>query len=233
MNGVRLADWQSSKKTITKKLTKNDKKTMFGRKKKKDITVPPSEQIVKYLVRKKEQGEENKEGMRKKTNVEDMIKKHENITKKETEAAEKILKGKKKEDESQDLVKTTFGTKKDEILVKENIRMFQDLAKGEECIIRSGRCSKHNMKLEKRVTEKRVSVIDELRRVKWQMREAVNFACPSKPRNLNENSALAMLSEPLSKGTNGRAKKLKGMRDDQCHAQDQKFRVEEDLQLDC
>ena len=41
-----------------------------------------------------------------------------------------------------------------------------------------------------------------------------------------------MLSEPLSEGTNGRAKKFKGMRDDQSHAQDKIFRVEEDLPLD-
>ena len=70
------------------------------------------------------------------------------------------------------------------------------------------------MKLERRVTEKKVSVIDETGRVKWIMREVVNFSCPSKLSNLNEKSAQAMLSqESLPEGTNGRgrAKKFRGM----------------------
>ena len=97
MNGVRLEDWQSSKNTITKKGNKNIKKTTPGRKKKNDITVPPSGQIMKYLVRKKEQAVEDKEIVRKTSNVEDIIKTHENILKEETEAAEKMWKGRKKE----------------------------------------------------------------------------------------------------------------------------------------
>ena len=71
------------------------------------------------------------------------------------------------------------------------------------------------MKFEKTVIEKKASVFDELGRVKWQIREEVIFVCPSKLRNSSENSTLVMLSEPLSEGTNGRAKKFKKTGDDE------------------
>ena len=42
--------------------------------------------------------------------------------------------------------KTTFGTSNKKVAVKEGIKMFQDLSKGEECMIGSGRCSRHNVR---------------------------------------------------------------------------------------
>ena len=54
-------------------------------------------------------------------------------------------------------------------------------------------------------------------------------ACPLKLSISNKNSAKVMLPEPESEGTNGRAKKFKELRDDQSHAQDSRFRVEEDI----
>ena len=105
----------------------------------------------------------------------------------ETETVEKTQKGRKKENQFQDLKKTTFGTKNKKVAVKESIKMFQDLSKGEDCIIGSGRCSRHNVRLVKTVKEKKVSVIDVSGRVKWQMREAIIYACPSKLSISNEN----------------------------------------------
>ena len=234
VNGIRLEDWRGSRKQITQKVTKNVKNVTPGRKRKNETPVPPSGQIVKYLVQKKEQEqeEEGREAARKISNVEDIIKKHEDIAREEKDTVKKTQKGRKEENQFQELKKTTFGTNNKKVAVKEGIKMFQDLAKGEECIIGSGRCSRHNVRLVKTVKEKKVSVIDLSGRVKWQMREAIIYACPLKPSINNENSAKVMLPEPESGGTNGRAKKFKEQNDDQSQAQDKIIGVEEDLQLD-
>ena len=62
--------------------------------------------------------------------------------------------------------------------IKENIRMFQELERGQECVMRSGMCSTHNTKLLRSVTEKKVSVRNEDGSVVWKRGEVVTLTCP-------------------------------------------------------
>ena len=96
--------------------------------------------------------------------------------------------------------KTTF-VSKNRARVSENIKMFQELEKGAECLLGSGRCSTHNVKLVRNVSMKRVSTVTDSGNVRWTMREGVTLACPHK-QGLRATPAIE--PAPLkTEGTNG------------------------------
>ena len=131
--------------------------------------------------------------------------------------------------------KTTFMNREEGTTVKESIRMFRDLEKGEDCVIRSGMCSKHNAKLKKSVKMKKMSVLDNRGNVTWTTRETVILVCPYKPELKFEKapSLLKTTPESESDGDKGISKKLSiGVNDNQSHSSTKKLRVEEDNPLD-
>ena len=131
--------------------------------------------------------------------------------------------------------KTTFMNREEGTTVKESIRMFRDLEKGEDCVIRSGMCSKHNAKLKKSVKMKKMSVLDNRGNVTWTTRETVILVCPYKPELKFEKapSLLKTMPESESDGDKGISKKLSiGVNDNQSQSSTKKLRVEEDNPLD-
>ena len=126
--------------------------------------------------------------------------------------------------------KTTF-VKREEGTIKESIKMFRDLEKGEECVIRSGMCSKHNARLKKSVKMKKMSVIDNKGNLTWTTRETVILVCPYKP-ELKLGKASSLLKntpDSESDGAKGISKKIStGLDDNQSQRSTKKIRVEED-----
>ena len=89
--------------------------------------------------------------------------------------------------------------------VRENIRMFQDLVNGEECV--SGMCCTHNVKLVRSVMMKKISSLDENGEKMWLMGEVVLSACPYKTEKGAGGASLGTEPKPLRfEGANGRKK---------------------------
>ena len=131
--------------------------------------------------------------------------------------------------------KTTFMKREEGTTIKESIRMFRDLEKGEECVIRSGMCSKHNARLKKSVKMKKMSVLDNKGNVTWTTRETVILVCPYKPELKLGKAPSLLKNTPTSEsdGDKGISKKLSmGLNDNQSQRSAKKTRVEEDNRLD-
>ena len=74
--------------------------------------------------------------------------------------------------------KLTFTTIGKKTHVKTKIDNFQKLARGDECVIGSGRCGSHNCKLVRSVAVKKMSVINKDGSLGWSRREVTTLACP-------------------------------------------------------
>ena len=89
--------------------------------------------------------------------------------------------------------------------------MFQELQRGGECVMGSGMCAEHNVRLVRKVTNKKVSVVDDNGVVTWTTREVTILACPGS--NLSQpvggKSALPALSMKSGGVTNKRQRILK------------------------
>ena len=83
--------------------------------------------------------------------------------------------------------------------VKDSIAKFQQIQRGGVCIMGSGRCAEHNVKLVRRVTNKKVSVSDDNGDTRWVCREVTILACPGSVVSLPEvaSSAQAKISDEL------------------------------------
>ena len=103
------------------------------------------------------------------------------------------------ENDNQDM-KTTFTVKKT-MKVKESVKMFQELATGKECVLGSGRCSTHNVKLLRSVCRKRMNVISDDWNVTWTMGEGVVLACPYKQAGSTDTATRA--APLMSEGASG------------------------------
>ena len=198
INGVSLMDVM--KKKTTKKIT-DVKNSTSGRntpknKKKTTPLTPSSGTITKYLVKNKVGNASNENCNVKTTTREDNI-----VSSKEDMVIRCITSHttKKKNIDTEDQTvrkKTTFTTVLTDRRrnIKENIRMFQELEKGHECVIQGGMCSTHNVKLLRNVTEKKMSVKNEDGSVVWKMGEVVTLTCPLK-QSIRMNSAI--VTSPL------------------------------------
>ena len=211
VNGRRLSYPRSSGKRSVKKISQEEKKNTPQRMKKHLETEPSSGKIWKYLtITKKKESEDRKtqEDMTGKLEDKntDSEEDYKNMKKKNLPEEEKVEKEKVKN------VKTTFGQTKS-VKVKENIRMFQKLSMGEDCVIGSGRCSRHNVKLVRGVVMKKVSCVDKNGRLSWLMREVTSLSCPYKPDRPGQS---AMMSSVTQSGeTNGNSKKFRREDEDQ------------------
>ena len=84
--------------------------------------------------------------------------------------------------------------------VKEHIRMFQSKSNGVDCRFGSGRCAEHNVKLCRRLVEKRVACVDKYGNTTWRKREATILACPMGKADSPQYKAATELDESGSCG---------------------------------
>ena len=204
VNGVKLMVLQKMKNSTKMKTTQNVKKTPQRRMKKTVTPTPSNNKILKYLVKKKAENTSLNSTCEKKTPlVEDNSDNTPGVSDNNTPAVYNDNDDRQKnntlKNDNQDK-KTTFVVKKT-VRVKESVKMFQELATGKECVLGSGRCSTHNVKLLRSVCQKRMSVISDDGTVTWTMGEGVVLACPYKQAGSTDT---ATRSAPLkSEGANG------------------------------
>ena len=98
--------------------------------------------------------------------------------------------------------------------------MFQELEKGQDCVMRSGMCATHNTKLDRNVVKKRMSVMTAGGNVEWVMSEGVTLTCPLR-RAIGNCSVMTSLPA-ISDGAIGNKRIC--MRDDMDQPQTDKFR---------
>ena len=99
----------------------------------------------------------------------------------ETEEMSKVKNLQKIYDEK-NLVKKTFRDlpdKKNDNIQKKILRYQEVSENGDTCLIGSGRCAKHQTKLVREVTNKRVSVITNEGSLGWKMCEGTILVCPA------------------------------------------------------
>ena len=86
---------------------------------------------------------------------------------------------------------------------QETISKFKQISEGTECIVRSGYCTSHNVKMTRSVNMKRMSNVDECGKITWSMREATILSCPVNSSLWPERVSEAMTSQlPESGRTN-------------------------------
>ena len=101
--------------------------------------------------------------------------------------------------------------------VRDRIEMFDGLSSkdGDACLMGSGRCAHHNVKLERVTSMKRMSIVDESG-VRWEFREHTALVCPGVQQSHKEGrlsdylrKEKAAISELLSEGTVIGTKKIR------------------------
>ena len=216
VNGRRLSYPRSIGKMNVKKTGQEDKRNTPRRRKNTLEAQPSSGQIWKYLTVTKKKESDKEYGRIQDNNTPGLEDK--NTEREEDKNKKKDLREEGCKTKELNKVKTTFKPV-NTVRVKENIKMFQKLSMGESCVIGSGRCSKHNVKLVRGVVSKKVSCIDKNGKLSWLMREVTNLSCPYKPDRQHGSDESAMTSSVTqSRGTNGNAKKLRSDYDDQSQA---------------
>ena len=63
--------------------------------------------------------------------------------------------------------------------VSDRIQRFQELSDGDECVIGSGRCATHNVRVTRNVMKVRKSVQNEAGELMWRLCESTVLVCPS------------------------------------------------------
>ena len=63
--------------------------------------------------------------------------------------------------------------------VSDRIQRFQELSDGDECVIGSGRCATHNVRVIRNVMNVRKSVQNEAGEVRWRLSESTVLVCPA------------------------------------------------------
>ena len=171
------------KEISTKKTTPKTKKTTKKNIQKTETTTPAGNKIVKYLVKKKAEDMNLDSPRAEKTTLMEDNKKNTagNMDNTPVVSSERMLGNSfMKVKENYNIKKTTFVSKNTMNTASETIRMFQELEKGKECLLGSGRCSTHNVKLVRKISKRRVSTVACDESVKWTIGEGVALACPYK-----------------------------------------------------
>ena len=173
----------SLEKIMMKKKVKEDKKTPSRGKKtltdQKMVTptTPSINKITNYLSKKKTGSGDTGTGvvMEDKKTVETAQKITRSVEDKKT--PDTIVKKALKKFETKE-TKLTFITPSKKTHVMKKIDNFQKLARGEECVLGSGRCGSHNCKLVRSVALKKMSVVNKDGSLGWTRREVTTLACP-------------------------------------------------------
>ena len=201
VNGVNLMTLQKMKNNSIKKTTPKIRKITRKKSQKTETTTPSDNKIVKYLVKKKTEDMDSPRALKttqKEDNKENTAGSSDNTP---VVSSEALLRNSSIELEETYRRKTTFMKKHTMNTAKQTIKMFQELERGEECLLGSGRCSTHNVKLARKVSRKRVSTVADDGSVKWTIGEGVVLACPYK-----QGFRVEPGSEPApleTEGTNG------------------------------
>ena len=192
---------QKMKNNSIKKTTPKIRKITRKKSQKTETTTPSDNKIVKYLVKKKTEDMDSPRALKttqKEDNKENTAGSSDNTP---VVSSEALLRNSSIELEETYRRKTTFMKKHTMNTAKQTIKMFQELERGEECLLGSGRCSTHNVKLARKVSRKRVSTVADDGSVKWTIGEGVVLACPYK-----QGFRVEPGSEPApleTEGTNG------------------------------
>ena len=208
VNGVNLMDIQrlrvkSAKKTVvnTNKKSRNDKKDV------KQLT-PSRDQLTldKFFTNtqttKKEDNGQLVRHSDKKTTSSELL-----------EDNKPTMSEEEKIDMKQKIRKLSTKTKFErpsQSEVRRKIKIFSDKSQGVKCVLGSGHCSGHNVKLVRSVVMKKVSEIDRNGMVIWPMREVTILSCPAVQPLVRNVSATPVLesAEPELGTTNGKKAKL-------------------------
>ena len=207
VNGINLMDLQRLKKSSLKKTTVGKTESPQGRKKNKETTMPSSGNIKKYLTVKTNEisGTVNKRSeldkvTRKTTDKTDCGDKEDMNSKRSVRQTDNMVKDECEEGRK----KTTFSNMLRKKSVKENIRMFQDLVDEDDCVLGGGWCVKHNVRLVRSVSKKKIASVSEEGGTTWLRGEAVISACPYKrDKQINGQTEATELVSPQFEGANG------------------------------
>ena len=100
--------------------------------------------------------------------------------------------------------------------VSQKIQNFKRISETNKCVIGSGYCSGHNVKLERTIKMKKVSKIGSNRKLEWTMREVTSLACPAKQPSVPQYGEVSVMSQLPEQGTtNGKRRKLEEVNKDQ------------------
>ena len=187
---------KTKKTTLVKKKTQSN--TTPGRKKKEDKNVLPSTMnIKKYTTQRDKKGdinisqkteqEEQDNDIMKDNNKEDDIRIPEDNT----------IHDKSQEDTLPLRKKTTFGPINTPPPIKKKIDRFQNFQNGDKCVVGSGRCATHHIKLVKRVVERKVSKLNKFGQVTWTMGEGIIFDCPKSGQTERSGDSTAPINLPV------------------------------------
>ena len=117
--------------------------------------------------------------------------------------------------------------------VSQKIQNFKRISETNKCVIGSGYCSGHNVKLERSIRMKKVSNIGINGKIEWTMREVTSLACPAKQPSVPQYSVGAMMSQLPGPGTtNGKRQKLDDENKDQSQPSKTSQIEREDVPLD-
>ena len=103
--------------------------------------------------------------------------------------------------------KTFKNIKNPRVSVSDNIKKFQDLLKGGDCVIGGGYCVKHNEKLVREVKTRRMSTTNKNGDVVWTTGEVTILACPVSTRqagHMSAGSRQLMTSQPSERDTSNK-----------------------------
>ena len=190
INGVSVLEVLKKKSARDKHPRQEQKTVTKGRKKSSQLATPPSANIRKYLVRKRREDEDPVRNTEDIQLSEDNLLKQDNrdIPVRDKDCDIQEDKTTQENVTATHMMKKTFThiTKKNTPKkISEKISRFQDMIRGDECVIGSGRCASHNTKLVRKVVVRKMSCVDKFGGIGWRNGEVTILACPkaSQPGN--------------------------------------------------
>ena len=146
--------------------------------KKRSITVNGID-LMEIMRRKKLEGTKKTDKGTKKTDKQKNTNNKKTIQEETpTGQIQKYLISEKKKKENNE--KLTFETA-EKLSVKENIKRFQRMSESREgaCVMGSGRCATHNVKLVREISTKKSSFVNKSGQISWTERESIRMKCPA------------------------------------------------------
>ena len=92
--------------------------------------------------------------------------------------------------------------------IKKRIDRFQDIHNGDKCVMGSGRCATHHVKLVKRVIERKESKLDKFGQVSWTIGEGTIYDCPKSGQSGRCESIPAVTNLPVGEKTTNKKRRL-------------------------
>ena len=104
--------------------------------------------------------------------------------------------------------KTTFSTLCDSATVGDRVRRYQMMVRksGSGCVMGSGRCATHNVKLVRSVCMKKVSDRNNADELVWRNRESTTLVCPASERFSDDNKSDKVVVNTQQGPTNKKSK---------------------------